>query len=273
MERLSYIDEHAITIDANRADTWSALLRVMCRDPDEPATVPIGFVLDEALPPERFALKGRHPFAVYRWVFELDEQTRDRTRLRATTWAAFPGLRGRIYRGLVIGTGGHAVVTRATLKRVAAAVLTERPSATAADYTDIFEATIQPGDTRSAEQMFRDALGRGSDGGAVRWIHRHVLRFNLAPHPSPDHLIGWSVARSDHDEIVLRTSGPLMRGELALRRQDGLRATLTTRVHYHRKTAARTVWAVVAPVHRVIAPQLVQRAARDGGRRAHAHHS
>ena len=72
MERLPYIDEHAITIDANPAETWSALLRVMCRDPHDPSTVPIGFVLDEARYAERFALKGRHPFAVYRWVFELD---------------------------------------------------------------------------------------------------------------------------------------------------------------------------------------------------------
>ncbi|OBB92495.1 hypothetical protein A5782_13550 [Mycobacterium sp. 852002-40037_SCH5390672] len=72
MERLPYIDEHAITIVANRADTWSALLRVMCRDPHDPSTVPIGFRLDEARPPARFALKGRHWFAVYRWVFELD---------------------------------------------------------------------------------------------------------------------------------------------------------------------------------------------------------
>ncbi|OBG75017.1 hypothetical protein A9X05_22715 [Mycobacterium sp. E3298] len=273
MERLPYIDEHAITVDAGRADTWSALLRVMCRDPGDPSTVPIGFVLDETRPPERFALKGRHPFAVYRWVFELEPLAGDRTRVRATTWAAFPGLHGRMYRGLVIGTGGHAAVTRATLNRVAAAVLNERSSATASDYTDVFEAAIQPGDTRSAEQMFRDALGREADGGAVRWLHRHVLRFNLATHPSPDHPIGWSVARSDHDEFVLTASGPLMRGELALRRQDGLRATLTTRVHYRRKTAARTVWAVVGPLHRAIAPQLVQRATRDGGRRAHAHHS
>jgi hypothetical protein len=121
MERLPYIDEHAIAIDANRADTWSALLNVMCRDPHDPSSVPIGFVLDEARPPVRFALKGRHLFAVYRWVFELDElDATARTRLRAATWAAFPGVRGKIYRALVIGTGGHRIVVRRTLKRVAA---------------------------------------------------------------------------------------------------------------------------------------------------------
>jgi hypothetical protein len=105
MERLPYIDEHATTIDANRDETWSALLRVMCRDPQDPSTVPTGFVVDEVRPPERFALKGRHPFAVYRWVFELAAAPAGRTRLRAATWAAFPGAHGKIYRALVIGTG------------------------------------------------------------------------------------------------------------------------------------------------------------------------
>ena len=121
MERLPYIDEHAITIDANREETWSALLRVMCRDPLNPATVPIGFALDEARPYDRFALKGRHPFAVYQLVFELEnDRAPRRTRVRALTWAAFPGLHGKVYRALVIGTGGHRLAVRGMLKRVAA---------------------------------------------------------------------------------------------------------------------------------------------------------
>jgi hypothetical protein len=112
MERLPYIDEHAITVAASREDTWAALLRVMCRDPHDPSTVPAGFVLDEAQPPARFALKGRHPFAIYRWVFELDAEAPQRTRVRAATWADFPGLHGSAYRALVIGTGGHRVAVR-----------------------------------------------------------------------------------------------------------------------------------------------------------------
>ncbi|MCV7409750.1 hypothetical protein AWC05_24210 [Mycobacterium florentinum] len=268
MERLPYIDEHAITVDANRAETWSALLRVMCRDPHDPATVPIGFVLDEAREPERLALKGRHLFAVYRWVFELDTDAAGRTRVRATTWAAFPGVHGKIYRALVIGTGAHRVVTRRTLKHIAAAALTAQAETgqTASDYTDVFEVGIGPGDVRTAEQMFRDALGSERGGGAVLWIHRRVLRFQLGPHPSPDHLIGWPIVHSDPDELVLTTSGPLMRGELTLRRQDGRRATLTTRVHYHRR-AACVVWAVIGPLHRVVAPRLMARAAHPGQRR------
>jgi hypothetical protein len=122
MERLPYIDEHAIRVDADSTETWSALLRTMCRDPNDPATVPIGFVLDEAMAPRRLALKGRHPFSVYKLVFELDADAPERTRLRALTWADFPGLHGKVYRTLVIGTGAHRIAVRRMLKRIAAAV-------------------------------------------------------------------------------------------------------------------------------------------------------
>lgn len=255
MERLPYIDEHAITVAANRDDTWSALLNVVCRNPRDPATVPAGFVLDEARRPERFALKGRHPFAAYRWVFELDPLA-EGTRLRAATWAAFPGVHGSVYRALVIGTGGHGVVTRWTLRRIARAA--ER-----ADYLDVFEVPLPQGDSRTAEQTLRDAVGHraGAGGRVVSWIHRHVLGFRLEPGSSPDHIIGWAIVRSDRDELVLSAHGPLMDGELTLRRRDDRRARLTTRVHYRRRFTARTVWAVVGPLHRTVVPQLLKRVA------------
>jgi hypothetical protein len=119
MERLPYIDEHAICVAASRAATWSALLRVLCRDPNDPATVPTGFALSEVTPTERLVLRGRHPFSVYRWGFELDDEGPLRTRVRSQTWAAFPGLHGKVYRALVIGTGAHRVVVRLMLRRIA----------------------------------------------------------------------------------------------------------------------------------------------------------
>ncbi len=262
MERLPYIDEHAITVAASREDTWSALLRVMCRDPHDPSTVPAGFVLDEAQRPARFALKGRHPFAIYRWVFELDAEAPQRTRLRAATWADFPGPHGRVYRALVIGTGGHRIAVRRTLKRIAAALITDD----ADDYVDAFEAPIFDGDIRTAEQAFRDALADkpGAGENVVLWIHRHLLQFRLGPYSSPQHLIGWTIVRSDRDEIVLAADGPLMCGQLRLHREDGPRAVLTTRLRYHHKIAAGTVWFVVGPLHRILAPRLIQRSARRG---------
>ena len=51
------------------------------------------------------------------------------TRLAAQTWAAFPGVKGRIYRALVIGSGrpprGRSA---AMLKRIAAARQHENPA-------------------------------------------------------------------------------------------------------------------------------------------------
>jgi hypothetical protein len=268
MERLPYIDEHAISVAADRAETWSALLRVLRYDPEDPSTIPTGFAVEESRPPERFVLKGRHPFAVYRWVFELDAEAPQRTRIRSATWADFPGPHGKIYRALVIGSGGHSVVVRWTLRRIAARVFAERAAAddAAADYVDVFEAPVHQDDSRSGEQALRDALGHraGAGGGIVLWIHRHILRFQLGPYSSPEHVIGWSVRHSDPDEIVLVADGPLMRGQLRLRRADGRRAVLTTRLHYRHKVAARAVWAVVGPLHRVITPELVKRTARRG---------
>jgi hypothetical protein len=129
MERLPYIDEHAITVPADRDATWRALLEVMCRDPELPTTVPLGFVLDEAVPPSRLSLKGRHPFSIYNLVFELKATTQG-TEVRAVTLADFPGLHGRIYRALVIGSGGHRIVVRRMLRRIAAATAGRAPAST-----------------------------------------------------------------------------------------------------------------------------------------------
>ncbi|EUA22792.1 hypothetical protein I552_7283 [Mycobacterium xenopi 3993] len=113
----------------------------------------LGFVLSEARPGERFALKGRHLFAVYRWVFEVEPDGPGQTRVRSATWAAFPGMHGQVYRALVIGTGTHRVVVRRILRRIA------RRAQVDADYVDVLEVPISPDDARTAEQAFHDALG------------------------------------------------------------------------------------------------------------------
>ncbi len=111
MEQLSYIDEHTISVDASMAQTWSALLRVLRRDR-----------ADEAIPQQRLTVNGRHLcFAVYRLVFELDpDADSGGTRLRVLTWAAFPGVRGKLFRAFAIGAGAHRFVVRQMLKNIAA---------------------------------------------------------------------------------------------------------------------------------------------------------
>lgn len=121
MERLPYIDEHARSVAGNRAQVWRGLLRVVCKNPDDPTTVPIGFVLGSVTETKQLELRGRHWFSRYALVFELDEQDPDHTRVRAQSWAEFPGPAGKVYRMLVISSGAHRIVVRALLSRIAAA--------------------------------------------------------------------------------------------------------------------------------------------------------
>ena len=121
MKQLSYIDEHGISVDADRAQTWSALLRWACRDPGDPSTVRLPFFwLEDATPSVRLTLSGRHAFSGYRLVFEIADEQPHCTRLTALTWADFPGLSGKVYRALVIGTGAHRLAVRRILKQIAA---------------------------------------------------------------------------------------------------------------------------------------------------------
>jgi hypothetical protein len=144
MERLPYIDEHSTCIGATPERTWTALMAVG-REIGGPAgrlgwllglqpalasgdwsvgaeagaTLP-GFVVEHACPPSRLALRGRHRFSRYALVFELEDRGPDGTRVRAQSWAAFPGVHGRSYRALVVGSGAHRVVVRRLLRRIEA---------------------------------------------------------------------------------------------------------------------------------------------------------
>jgi hypothetical protein len=121
MEQWPYIDEHVMTVQADRAAAWSALVRMWCQDPHDPSTVGSPFFwLHEAAPRRRRALDGEHPFSVYMLVFELADEGPQRTRLAARTWGRFPGISGWTYRALVIGTGVHRVAVRRMLRRIAA---------------------------------------------------------------------------------------------------------------------------------------------------------
>jgi hypothetical protein len=91
---------------------WNADVRVG-------ATLP-GFAVEHARPPSRLALGGRHRFSRYSLVFELEDAGLGRTRVRARSWAVFPGVLGRWYRALVVGTGAHRVVVRRLLRRIEA---------------------------------------------------------------------------------------------------------------------------------------------------------
>ena len=136
---LPYVDELPIEIGADREATWAALLRVVegsfasgsrrgparllaCEDTELSGPRPLakgsafpGFHVETAEPLSELALAGRHRFSTYLLTFRLTDASDRRTRLVAETRAAFPGLKGSVYRALVIGTRMHVLVTRRLL--------------------------------------------------------------------------------------------------------------------------------------------------------------
>jgi hypothetical protein len=137
-EQLPFLDEHRERVDVPADVAWMALVGVLRRrmggagrlarvlgcDSLEGTpgfsgrvgeTLP-GFRVVDCEPGRRLALRGQHRFARYALTFLIDGD-----QLCARSEAAFPGIRGRLYRALLMGTGGHRLVTRGLLRQVARA--------------------------------------------------------------------------------------------------------------------------------------------------------
>jgi hypothetical protein len=78
------------------------------------STLP-GFTVIRAEPGKELALQGHHRFSSYALIFRF-VAGEHHTTLSAETRAAFPGVSGRVYRSLVIGTRGHVLVVRSILR-------------------------------------------------------------------------------------------------------------------------------------------------------------
>jgi hypothetical protein len=139
---LPHVDEHSAVVGAGAAVAWEAMLAVIegsfstpaaarvahllgCADPAVGGPRPLapgasfpGFRVERAERPRLLALRGRHRFSDYALIMRIDELGSERVLLRAETRAEFPGLHGRAYRALVIGTRGHVLVTRRLLAAV-----------------------------------------------------------------------------------------------------------------------------------------------------------
>jgi len=149
---LPWVDEHAAELGAPVGVAWPALLRTVermtaggaapryaravgCADtgPGGPrplevgSTIP-GFHVGALVPERELTLLGSHRFSDYALVFRLEGLGGRRSRLVAETRGDFPGLKGRAYRALVIGTRMHALVIRRVLRNVARRV-TASPAA------------------------------------------------------------------------------------------------------------------------------------------------
>ena len=125
---LPYVDEHRIHIAAPRDVVWDALRSYVDSILRERrgswlglllGTEPrAGFEIVHAVPGRQLAMAGRHRFSQYRLVFDLSGIPNGETLLGARTYAAFPGVHGRAYRALVIGSRAHVIATRHILRSV-----------------------------------------------------------------------------------------------------------------------------------------------------------
>lgn len=151
---LPHVDEHSIVVHADEATVWDALTRGVersfagsavptitrvlgCAEQASGGPRPLatgstmpGFRVAVAEPRRTLGLMGDHRFSHYALIFRIDVLAPHRTRVRAETRAVFPGVSGRIYRALVIGTKGHVLATRRMLAAIEARA--ERSKAAAA---------------------------------------------------------------------------------------------------------------------------------------------
>ena len=141
IESLPFIDEHYIEIAAKPDEVWDALIRSVsnmaegrkgrpiskalgCEETGiEGATGEIGskipgFVVTRSVEPAVLALMGQHRFAQYALIFSILEKPSGLMLLSAQTRAVFPGRKGRLYRGLIIGSHGHVIVTTSLLRQI-----------------------------------------------------------------------------------------------------------------------------------------------------------
>jgi hypothetical protein len=141
IESLPFVDEHYIEIAAKPDEVWDALMRVVsglgerkrgaygakalgCEETEaEGETGAIGskvpgFVVTRSVKPAVLALMGQHRFSRYALIFTILEKPSGLILLSAQTRAEFPGKKGRVYRGLVIGSHGHVIATTSLLRQV-----------------------------------------------------------------------------------------------------------------------------------------------------------
>ncbi|MEV0643863.1 SRPBCC family protein [Phytomonospora sp. NPDC050363] len=144
----AFVDEPHVLIDAPADAVWRSLAaqftsrpsaatglfahlvgteprRAFGRPPGLGATAP-GFEVTEAVEGKRLRLSGRHRFSRYRLTFTLTERDGG-TDLAARTDADFPGLRGLVYRTLVITSGAHKIVVARMLTSIRRRAEARRP--------------------------------------------------------------------------------------------------------------------------------------------------
>lgn len=141
LETLPSLDEQAVEIDAPAETAWAALFptleesfdtdrarsyskRVGAIETDahgdlqHPGGTLPGFVVTRSIAPVMLVLVGEQRISRYALVFRIDLLPGHRCRLRLETRAQFEGGKGRLYKIVLRGSRGHAIVVNRVLRGV-----------------------------------------------------------------------------------------------------------------------------------------------------------
>jgi hypothetical protein len=142
IEQLPYIDDLSTIVDRDVGDVWPVVIDTVergfsgaaaarysrlvgCEDTEASGPRPLAvgsaipaFRVVSLVPQSELVLRGRHHFSSYALILRVQPDRAGATCLSAETRAAFPGVAGRAYRLLVIGTGGHVIAVQRLLSNV-----------------------------------------------------------------------------------------------------------------------------------------------------------
>ncbi|WP_194891052.1 DUF2867 domain-containing protein [Catenulispora pinisilvae] len=118
------------------------------------------------------------------------------------------------------------------------------------------------GDERTAEQWAR-AVWEGASPPTRVFLRVGWRCLGLRVPLAPERVLGWTVAESDPERVVLAAPSRLLAARNIVH-LDARGVHWTTEVEY-RGALGRGLWTVAAPIHKALIPVLVRRAARAAG--------
>jgi hypothetical protein len=131
-------------------------------------------------------------------------------------------------------------------------------------YAVAFELSHPAADTRSPEQWAR-AVWEQAPRSARRFLlagWRIGLGLRLGPLDTPAHVLGWMLTSATGRAVVLDARSRWMTARNVVE-LHGTRVRWTTFVRFDRRPAG-PLWSLAAPVHCVVIPYLLRRAAAHG---------
>lgn len=127
------------------------------------------------------------------------------------------------------------------------------------DYTSTLYAERAAGDQRTAEQWAR-AVWEDAPLPMRMFLRAGWRCLGLRSRRAPDRVLGWTIAESTPDSVVLEIPSRIMTARNVIRLGTGY-VQWTTEVGFHR-SPARLLWSLAVPVHRRVIPARMRRVAR-----------